>query len=172
MLTPARIRRLRAFYRYWNPMVVWLWKRGVLRPVNPTPWGSQYMVIRHVGRKSGLFRYTPVTFAVVDGEIYCASSFGTQSDWYRNIRADPRVQLWLPGEICGAIAQDISPSTRRIPILRRVLVCSGLAPRMAGIDPVAMDDETLAHATAGHRLIHMQRTQAAAPGLDLVQPSG
>ena len=60
---------------------------------------SRVLMLEHVGRKSGARRYvvlevvdhaTPDTFVV-------ASGFGTRAQWFRNIRTNPRVRLWVGG---------------------------------------------------------------------------
>ena len=62
----------------------------------PIDLSGQIMVLTHTGRKSGLRRRTPVNYALVDGEVYCTAGFGQISDWYRNILANPQVEVWLP----------------------------------------------------------------------------
>lgn len=31
---------------------------------------------------------------MVDGQLYCTATFGTASDWYHNVMAEPRVEVW------------------------------------------------------------------------------
>ena len=91
------------------------------------------MVITHTGRKSGLRRRTPVNYAIINGDIYCAAGFGAVADWYRNLLADPHVEVWLPdGWWAGSQRCDDLPAEQRLPVLRQVLINSGFAAYAAG----------------------------------------
>ena len=58
--------------------------------------GSRLLMLEHTGRKSGRRRH--VVLEIVDcpqpGTFVVASGFGTHSQWFRNVRADPRVRVW------------------------------------------------------------------------------
>lgn len=58
--------------------------------------GSLFMVMTTTGRKSGLPRRTAIEFHEFKGRKYVFSNWGTQTDWYRNIAADPHItiQTW------------------------------------------------------------------------------
>lgn len=66
---------------------IWLYQHGL-------GWllGSRLMMLEHVGRKSGHPRY--VVLEVVErprsGVLLLVSGFGTTSQWYRNLQAEPR----------------------------------------------------------------------------------
>lgn len=47
------------------------------------------------GRTSGLLRVTPLQFEEVAGDDYIASARGTNADWFKNIRANPRVRVQI-----------------------------------------------------------------------------
>jgi deazaflavin-dependent oxidoreductase (nitroreductase family) len=47
------------------------------------------------GRKTGLRRVTPLQYEEIDGAIYVASSLGQGADWFRNVVANPRVEVRL-----------------------------------------------------------------------------
>lgn len=55
--------------------------------------GRRLLMLQHVGRKSGARRY--VVLEVIERpsshSYVVASGFGTQAQWYRNVRANPRV---------------------------------------------------------------------------------
>jgi deazaflavin-dependent oxidoreductase (nitroreductase family) len=55
--------------------------------------GTRFLLLTHTGRKSGLPRRTVLEVVHYDresGTIVVAAGFGTGSDWYRNIRENPR----------------------------------------------------------------------------------
>ncbi|MCJ7533048.1 MAG: hypothetical protein MUO64_18755 [Anaerolineales bacterium] len=54
------------------------------------------MVITHKDRKTVIKYHTPANYAIIDSVIYCMAGFGVVSDWYRNISANPKVEIWLP----------------------------------------------------------------------------
>ena len=80
--------------------------------------------------------------------------FGAISDWYRNIMANPSVELWLPGKKIQARAEDVSDSPQRAALLRAVLIASGFAAPLFGLDPNKLDDEALLKISQDYRLIH------------------
>ena len=113
--------------------------------------------IKHRGRKSGKEYLTPVNYAIVDGEIYCTAGFGSISDWYRNMLVHPTVELWLPGQKCSYLAEDVSDSPKRLHVLRQVLIASGFAAPMFGIDPRKINDEQLEKLAKDYRLVHFKQ---------------
>jgi deazaflavin-dependent oxidoreductase (nitroreductase family) len=55
--------------------------------------GTRFLLLSHIGRKSGQERKTVLEVVRYDREksvFVVASGFGPQSDWYRNLRARPR----------------------------------------------------------------------------------
>jgi deazaflavin-dependent oxidoreductase (nitroreductase family) len=159
--TPHTQDQLRQSFKQFNRFMVGLWRLGLGPWVNLWPEvGGRIMVIRHTGRKTGMARYTPVNYTIADGEIYCTAGFGNISDWYRNILAHPEVEVWLPDGWWAGLAQDVSETGTRIPLLRQVLIASGFAARAAGLDPISMTNEQLEAATADYRLVRIQRTEA------------
>ena len=152
---------LRRVFKGFNPFMLLMWRLGLGNWLNDPKYGGQIMVIVHVGRKSGLRRQTPVNFAIVDGELYCTAGFGRISDWYRNIRVQPKVEVWLPhGRWMGEV-EDVTDAQDYAHLMRKVLIGSGFAARMAGLDPKLISDEELIAATKGYRLLHIRRTRAA-----------
>jgi len=100
---------LRQIFKQFNRFMLLLWRLGL------GPWlslwpevGGQITVIVHTDRKSGVRRYTPVNFAELDGQLYCCAGFGNVSDWYKNILANPQVEIWHPQGWWQGIAKDIS----------------------------------------------------------------
>lgn len=46
-----------------------------------------FAIVRHVGRKSGVVRETPIIAAPVDGGFMIELTYGPEVQWYRNILA-------------------------------------------------------------------------------------
>jgi deazaflavin-dependent oxidoreductase (nitroreductase family) len=153
--TPAQMNQLRNAFRVLNKFMVFMWKIGLGRFLNIWPSvGGRIMIIKHVGRKSGQVRLVPVNYAVVTDEIYCTAGFGSSSDWYRNIVANPQVELWLPGKKIQARAEDVSDAPQRAAWLRAVIIASGVVGPLFGVNPKKLDDQALLEITKDYRLIH------------------
>ncbi len=62
--------------------------------------GQLFMVITTTGRKSGQPRRTAIEFHEFKGRKYVFSNWGTKTDWYRNIEANPHItiQTWQGAE--------------------------------------------------------------------------
>lgn len=160
-LDPQLERRLQLAFRRFNHFMVGLWRLGLGGWVNAWPeWGGRIMVLTHTGRKSGAQRRTPVNYALINGDVYCVAGFGTASDWYRNLLAHPQVEVWLPEGWWPGRAEEVSADPQRLKILRQVLIASGFAARLAGINPHALSDAELDALTAKYRLIRVQRVEA------------
>lgn len=165
-LSQAVERKLRKGFKVLNPLMIFIWNLGLGNWVNVWPGVFGWiMVISHTGRKSGLSRRTPVNFAVVDGDIYCVAGFGHISDWYRNIMAQPKVEIWLPEGWWVGQAEDVSAVPDRISLLRKVLIASGFASYAAGINPHTISDQELDWVTRSYRLVRIRLlTACTGPG--------
>ena len=160
-IDPRTEEQLRQGFKYLNRFMLIMWRLGMGPLLNMGPvMAGRYMVITHTGRKSGTKRRTPVNFAIVDDEVYCVAGFGAVSDWYRNIIANPQVEVWLPDGWWAGIAEEVTHPEARLPLLRAVLIGSGFAALAAGVDPNKMTDEELDAVTKEYRLIHIRRVAA------------
>ncbi|HLS78441.1 MAG TPA: nitroreductase family deazaflavin-dependent oxidoreductase [Nocardia sp.] len=70
---------------------------GVYRAGWGRVFGSRLLMLEHTGRRSGALRH--VVLEVVDhpapDEYVIVSGFGERAQWYRNIRAQPKVRVWI-----------------------------------------------------------------------------
>jgi deazaflavin-dependent oxidoreductase (nitroreductase family) len=149
-------RAFRAMNRYF---MVPLWRSGLGKLLNIWPEvGGRIMVIVHRGRRSGRTYTTPVNYAPVDGELYCLAGFGGTSDWYKNLIATPQCEVWLPEGWWQAAAEDVSELPDRPRLMRAVLIGSGFAARVFGINPHTLSDEELDEVTKDYRLLRIRRT--------------
>ena len=74
--------------------------------------GSRFLLLHHIGRKSGLPRRTVVE--VVDHDkardVYAvASGWGTKADWYRNVLANPDVTIRVGRRTLAVRAETLPP---------------------------------------------------------------
>lgn len=90
-------------------------------------------VLETTGRRTGLKRRTPVGGKVLDGSFWMVSNHGTESDYVRNMQADPRVRVqvgsrWRTGT--AHLLPDDDPRER----LRHLPKFNGLMVRLMGSD--------------------------------------
>lgn len=143
------------------------WRLGLGPVLNVWPSvGGRIMVLGHKGRRSGLTHRTPLNYALIDGDVLCTAGFGSGTDWYRNLMADPVVEVWLPGARWSGVAEDVTDRAESLGWMRQVLIGSGFAAWLAGIHPRSDSDVKLAGLTAGYRLIRIRRVA------DLTGPGG
>lgn len=55
--------------------------------------GNYILILSTTGRKTHRTHHTPVEYFLHEGRYYIISGFGDQTDWYKNIMADPLVTL-------------------------------------------------------------------------------
>jgi len=152
--TSTQLNTLRRVFHAMNPFMVFMLKIGMgwMMEIMPSVSG-RIMVIKHRGRKSGKEYLTPVNYAIVDGEIYCTAGFGSVSDWYRNMKVNPDVEILLLKGWRKARAEDASDSPRRAFLMRQVIIGSGFAGPLFGVNQKKLNDEQLDAATEEYRLI-------------------
>jgi len=146
---------LRRVFHAMNPFMVFVLRIGFgwMMEIIPSVTG-RIMVINHTGRKSGKEYLTPVNYAVVDGEVYCTAGFGSISDWYKNMMVNPDVEILLLNGWRKAKADDVSDSPKRAFLMRQVIIGSGFAGPLFGVNQKKLNDEQLDAATKEYRLIH------------------
>jgi deazaflavin-dependent oxidoreductase (nitroreductase family) len=147
------------FFKQLNRFMLAMFRLGLGGSLNAWPSvGGRIMVLTHTGRRTGIRRRTPLNYAIVDGDVYCLAGFGSGSDWYRNLLANPEVEVWLPDGWWAGSASDVSDSAARLELLRKVLIASGFAAWMAGIRPRTDPEPKFAAATAEYRLLRISRS--------------
>lgn len=162
MIDPVTEEKLRQSFKYLNRFMLLMFRLGMGIWFNLWPEVSgRVMVITHTGRRSGLKRRTPVNYALVDGELYCIAAFGSITDWYRNLKIDPQVEVWLPEGWWSGIAEEVTDQKLRGPLIRQVMIGSGFAARLFGLNPYTLTDEELETITAKYQLVHIKRVAAS-----------
>lgn len=95
--------------------------RAGLGPIFSNPLTGSLMVLRTRGRRSGRWRSAPLGYVIRDGAVYCCAGFGRATDWLRNLEADPRVELILPGRTVSGFAQIVGDLAEQAPAMRDLL---------------------------------------------------
>ena len=148
--------RLRRMFRSMNRGMVLMWRLGLGHWADAWPSvGGRILVVEHHGRKSGTRYLTPLNFTPEHRSRFCLAAFGTRSDWYRNALAAGRVIVWLPDGTWIARVADATDEDGARDRIRRVLIDSGFAARVFGLNPNAMTDAEIDAATADYRLVRL-----------------
>jgi deazaflavin-dependent oxidoreductase (nitroreductase family) len=148
-------------FKMFNHFMLLMWRLGWGPWVNYFPQiTGRVMVITHTGRKTGKRRRTPVTYADVDGDLYCTAGFGPGSDWYRNVMSNPQVEIWLPDSWWAGIVEEVVDPQQCMIYLRQIMLNSGQVAPLAGVNPHTMSDDELGKATANYRVLRIRRTAA------------
>ncbi|HKZ30557.1 MAG TPA: nitroreductase/quinone reductase family protein [Acidimicrobiia bacterium] len=92
-------------------------------------YGRLVLLLTTTGRISGLPRVTPLQYEEIDGAIYVASALGDRADWFRNVVADPRVEVRVRSRRLAGIAEPITDPSRVADFLELRL---SRHPRMVG----------------------------------------
>ncbi len=74
--------------------------------------GERFLLLTHIGRKSGLPRHAVIEVVHHDPEThtwYVASGFGEKSHWFRNIMKTPQVTIQVGRRKMTAEAHRLSP---------------------------------------------------------------
>jgi deazaflavin-dependent oxidoreductase (nitroreductase family) len=74
--------------------------------------GERFVLLTHTGRKSGRVRQTVlevVRYDKTSGACIVASGWGTKSDWFQNITANPKIAIQIRNKHSAAIAERLSP---------------------------------------------------------------
>lgn len=87
-------------YAFKSPLL--LWRMG-LGPVL----GRLFMILTTEGRKSGLPRHTPLEYHVVNGRPHVVAAW-PQSDWHRNLQANPRVTIQTAAGTQSMVARRLA----------------------------------------------------------------
>ena len=69
--------------------------------------GRIILLLTTTGRRSGLKRVTPLQYEMIGGDYYLGSARGIKSDWARNIRSDPRVEVQVGAQHFQGIAEVV-----------------------------------------------------------------
>jgi len=88
------------------------------------------LVLTTTGRKSSLPRQTPLQYEQVGEDFYIASARGPQADWFRNLQADPQVQVLVGGKQFPALAEAVIDPLR---IADFLVLRLERHPRMVGL---------------------------------------
>jgi deazaflavin-dependent oxidoreductase (nitroreductase family) len=133
-----------------------------LGPWVSTPFGGWILVLRVRGRKSGRLREAPLNYLIEDGAVWVMAGFGRRTEWYRNLLADPAVEVRLPDRRFACTADEVPDPAVRARIIPRLVRTAGLPGTMVVPSPWTAPDEAILDATTWVPLIRL-RTRDGSP---------
>ncbi|HEY42371.1 MAG TPA: nitroreductase family deazaflavin-dependent oxidoreductase [Anaerolineae bacterium] len=92
--------------------------------------GRFVLLLTTTGRKSGLPRVTPLQYEEIEEVIYIGSARGDKADWYRNILANPKVEVRVKSHRFVGSAEAVADVERVADFLEIRLARN---PRMIGV---------------------------------------
>jgi deazaflavin-dependent oxidoreductase (nitroreductase family) len=95
--------------RWFFRLPIWLYRAGL-------GWmlGDRFLLLNHIGRKSGLPRQAVLEVVQHDrqSDVYVvAVGFGEKSQWYQNILSQPAVSIQVGRRKLDVTAQPLDPQT-------------------------------------------------------------
>jgi deazaflavin-dependent oxidoreductase (nitroreductase family) len=146
----------RAFHHANRLLVVPLHEAGLAAWLGSPVTGWQCLVTT-VGRRSGLPRPTPLGYIVSEGAAWVLAGYGPSTLWYRNVLADPHVDLRLPGgRPVRCVAEAITDPVVRariIPSLSRSMMLPGA---LIGCLPATSSDDRILECVSWVPLVRIQ----------------
>ncbi len=137
----------RALFRYLNRLVVVPAFKVGLGRLFSNPLIGQVMVLKFRGRRTGKIYYTPVSYAVIDGKIYCYQGKRLKGQWYLSLMANPEVEILLTDGHLSGSAEEVTDSREREEAMRQILKSSGLGSFIYGFNPFATSDRLIQEKT-------------------------
>ena len=142
--------RPRGLLRWLLRMPIWLYRMRMGRLL-----GDRFLMITHVGRKSGQLRRSVLEVVAHDqaaGAYTIASGWGEKADWLRNIEHNPHVLVDVSGRrfeaVAERLAQDAATRAAREYARNHPAAFRALASRMSGQPPTGTDADYQALALA------------------------
>ena len=74
--------------------------------------GWLILLLRHTGRKSGKQYATPLQYEKIDGAYYIGAARGANADWFRNVQANPIVEVSVGRKRFKAMAEPVTDAER------------------------------------------------------------
>ena len=115
-ITPGQARILKPLMRLMSRANVWAYRASNGGVGAKFLGGAPVCLLTMTGRKSGRRLTTPLIYLPVGDDVILVASQGGMADhpvWYRNLLADPRVEIQWLGETRRMIARQASDEEKR-----------------------------------------------------------
>lgn len=126
-----------------------------------TPVGGYMLLLRVRGRRTGLVREIPLSYLVTEGAAWVMAGFGPRTEWYRNLLANPEVDVWLPDRALRCRAEPVTDPAIRARILPALTRAAGVPGALVGCNPWRAPDERIVELLEGIPLIRLSSEAGA-----------
>lgn len=127
------------------------------------PITGHLMLLRTRGRRSGLLREAPLGYVIRDASVYCVAGYGEPTPWYRNLVADPDVEVILPTRRFRGRAEPVTDDAEWVAIYRALMASFGVIGRGVVGDIRRLDDATLLAVHRSLPVVRITPTDGEAP---------
>lgn len=127
---------------------------------------GRVMILTTIERESGRRQRAPVNYAMMRGGVYCVAGRGEQTAWFRDVTANPNVQVWIGNQSWAGWAEHVLDPHDWLPAFRQVMINS--ARPFMGIDPLVASNEKLMQAGADTPVVRINIERPAKAPADLV----
>jgi deazaflavin-dependent oxidoreductase (nitroreductase family) len=158
-------RPLRRGFRILDRMLVPALRAG-LGIVLSNPCSGYLMVLRTRGRLTGRVRDVPVAYVIVDGALYFCAGFGVGTSWYRNLLANPHVEITLPGRTLAGVATPVTDPGEWTRSYRALIGSLRVLGRLTVGDIRQLDDAALLSLHGGIPMLRLWPSSLVSGPLD------
>jgi deazaflavin-dependent oxidoreductase (nitroreductase family) len=127
------------------------------------PATGHVMLLRTRGRRTGMVREAPLGYVIRDGGVYCVAGYGRSTPWYRNLLADPGVEVILPTRRFKGRAEPVTEPHEWVRSYRALIASFGAVGRLVAGDVRRLDDAALAEEHAGLPVVRITPRAGEAP---------
>lgn len=114
-------------------------------------------VLTTTGRRSGRPRSVPLDYVVRDGAVYVLAGMGWQTDWVRNLQAQPLATLELPGRTLYVRAEVLDDPDEAAEPAVALARAAGWALVLEGLNPVTISDTELRDRLQGCPVVRLRQ---------------
>ena len=132
---------------------------GLVRFIG-NPFTGHLMVLRTRGRTTGLLREAPLGYVILDGAVYCVAGYGETTPWFRNLCAEPIVDVVLPDRKFRGRAEPVADPAEWLRAYRALMASFGLIGRSITEDVSNLSDAAV---LARHRSLPVVRITPTDP---------
>lgn len=128
-----------------------------------TPLTGHLMLLRTRGRHTGLLREAPLGYVIDHGAVYCVAGYGRPTPWFRNLVADPAVEVVLPTRRFRGRAEPVVDQAEWLRAYRALIASFGVVGRLVAGDVPGLDDAALVEQHAALPVVRITPEPGEAP---------
>lgn len=127
------------------------------------PFTGHLMLLRTRGRRTGLLREAPLGYVIRNGFVYCVAGYGEPTPWFRNLLADPDVEVILPTRRFHGRAEPVADPIEWSTAYRALIASFGLVGRSIVGEVRDLDDDALLERHRALPVVRITTTDGSGP---------